>query len=330
VKADAEGCNFANYDEDGDGKVDNVNVIFAGYSEAAGAGANCIWPHKWDIYSANRLTLTLDGKQISKYSCSNELRGTSGSNSAGIGTFCHEFSHILGMPDYYDTKSSGNGDKTPKSWSLMDCGNYNDNCQRPPLYSIFDKCYMGWTSVPSLLPKDAALTFTMPVGTAYAKQITGTTSSKPYTSTDTVYYIENRQQSNNIFDQGLPGHGMLIWRVIYTSPWSTPNSTAGIVRYTIISATGGDPVENQRDPYPGYNNVTSKTLWPGCAFSQITESNGNITFNFNGGGTTYDHTWMAKGSQFTTTTSRSSLTLPSGTPSAWSGVQFYGWTKQCN
>jgi len=332
IKAHDLGCDFSKYDEDGDGKVDNINVIFAGYSESSGGGANCIWPNKWNMKDCRNCggSYYLDGKRLYSYSCSAELKGSSGTNSAGIGTFCHEFSHILGMPDYYDTNYGYNNDNdmTPGAWSLMDNGNYNNNSQSPPLYSIFDKCYMGWASMPPLLAKDAQVTMTMPVGTEYCRHITGGTTPKKYTSTDTIYYIENRQKTG-YFDKGLPYSGMLIWRVLYKSNWEHPNNDSCVLRYTLVSAKGSATgIGTKRDPYPGYNNVTSKTLLPGCVFSQITNSNGNITFNFNGGSTTYTHTWKANGSTFATTTSHSSLTLPASQPSPWSGVEFAGWTTQ--
>ena len=83
--------NFANYDNDNDGTVDGVYIIYAGYGEEAGGGANAIWAHAWQISPVVR-----DGKTISKYSCSAELRGSSGTTITAIGVICHEFGHVLG------------------------------------------------------------------------------------------------------------------------------------------------------------------------------------------------------------------------------------------
>ncbi len=86
--------NFANYDNDNDGLVDAIYMIFAGYSEDAGGGANTIWSHAGYLTSP----LYLDGKDIQRYSCSPELRGSSGSTITSIGVICHEFGHVLGAP----------------------------------------------------------------------------------------------------------------------------------------------------------------------------------------------------------------------------------------
>ncbi len=128
---------FSQYDSDGDDKVDFVYVIYAGYAESQGADENTIWPHKWDLYSAGipYSQRQYDGKYVWRYACSSELGGTSGSTRYGIGTFCHEFSHVLGMPDYYDTDYEEGVDNTykePGVWSLMSSGNHNNDGKTPP------------------------------------------------------------------------------------------------------------------------------------------------------------------------------------------------------
>lgn len=283
----ADGCNFADYDTNSDGKVDNIYVIYAGYGEAAGAPANTIWPHSWEIYSQYVSgTLKYNNKTLGHYACSAELSGKSGSNSDGVGTFAHEFSHVIGLPDYYDTEYGTNSDNgvTPGKWTLMDQGSYNGSGQYPPLYSIFDKYFMGWAT-PKFLAKDAKANVTMTTTWDDAYQITGGASRVACTSTSTVYYIENRQKSG--YDQYLPGHGMLVWKVTYdATDWSQNdlNNTKGTLRYTIVPADG--KTQNygaDSDPFPGTGNVKTWTPFTGCALTDITESAGNITFKYNGG-----------------------------------------------
>ena len=287
AKAYADGCNFSNYDTNGDGKVDNIYVIYAGYGEAAGAPANTIWPHSWEIYSKNVTgTLTYNGKTLGHYACSAELSGKSGSNSDGVGTFAHEFSHVIGLPDYYDTDYGTNSDNgvTPGEWTLMDQGSYNGSGQYPPLYSAYDKYFMGWMT-PKFLAKDEVKNVTLTTTWNDNYQITGGASRVACTNTSTVYYIENRQKSG--YDQYLPGHGMVVWKVQYNATrWNNNdlNNTAGTLRYTIIPADGktknyGDGA----DPFPGTKNKKTWTPATGCAITNITESAGNITFKYNGG-----------------------------------------------
>lgn len=112
--------NFKDYDWDGDGEVDQVFVIYAGYGEHAGAPSNTIWPHESSL--GNR-SIMLDGVRINTYACSSELNGNSGQVMAGIGTPCHEFSHCLGFPDLYDTDYSGAFGMS--YWDVMNSGSHS-------------------------------------------------------------------------------------------------------------------------------------------------------------------------------------------------------------
>lgn len=153
--AEANGVDFGKYDADGNGEIDMVYVYYAGYSEAEGGPDNAIWPHKW---SAANLMRIYSGKKLGVYACSSELRGTAGSVMSGIGTFCHEFSHVLGLSDMYDTDGTTNG-KTPGlgTLSIMSSGNYNNNSCTPPYYNIFEREMVGWTLIPNLMEGSTTL-----------------------------------------------------------------------------------------------------------------------------------------------------------------------------
>lgn len=141
------GVNFADYDLDNDGTVDLVYVIYAGYAESNGADDNTIWPAAGTLDEFGQ-TLTLDGKKISAFACSSELSGKTGETLSGIGTFCHEFSHCLGLPDLYNTEygdTFGMG-----TWSLMDMGSYNNNSRTPVGYSAFERYSCGWLDLQEL------------------------------------------------------------------------------------------------------------------------------------------------------------------------------------
>lgn len=329
MKADAAGCNFANYDCNGDGTVDNVYIIYAGYGEAAGAPANTIWPHSWDI-SGERLSLRLDGKNISHYACSAELSGKSGTQSDGVGTFSHEFSHVIGLPDYYDTDYGTNykNGTTPGEWTLMDGGSYNNNGQSPPLYSIFDKYFMGWAT-PKILKDPENVTMT--TASADARQITSSNSLVSYSNTGTVYYVENRSSSNS-FDQHLPGEGMIVWKVQYNAThWDDNdlNNTANVLRYTIVPADKKTRNFGQAtDAFP--RGGTSITPISNHAITDVALSNHVITFKYNGGVQKCTVTFNGNGkgtpaqSSITEASSGSGVTLP-GVNNVTSGYTFLGW-----
>src|SRR5574344_2123737 len=71
--------NFADYDTNNDGDIDNVFLYFAGYNEAEGGPQNSIWPHKWNVSYFK--TVMLDGKRLSGYACTSEYKGRSGGRS---------------------------------------------------------------------------------------------------------------------------------------------------------------------------------------------------------------------------------------------------------
>lgn len=121
-----------------------VFFFYAGYSEAEGAGANTIWPHAWSLTSAG-IDCTLGLVKINKYACTSELQGTSGKMFAGIGPFCHEFSHVLGLHDLYDTDYEENGYANDmKDWSLMCNGSYLNYSHTPPYYLSIEREQLGW------------------------------------------------------------------------------------------------------------------------------------------------------------------------------------------
>lgn len=143
---------FSLYDDDGDGEVDNVFVFFAGGDEAEGAGDDCIWSHAWYIKDGAGRNLVLDGKTINRYACTSEMtryQDASGKivqRLAGIGSFCHEYSHTLGLPDMYDTDYEASGGQADALWvstSLMDGGNYNNLGSVPPNFNALEREILG-------------------------------------------------------------------------------------------------------------------------------------------------------------------------------------------
>lgn len=133
---------FSIYDKDKDGYVDNVFFYYAGHNEAEGAPAYTIWPHSWGLYNWE---CNCDGVRILSYACTSELRGNWGNEMCGIGTFCHEFGHTIGLPDLYDTDYDSNGSAShPGIYALMASGNYNNNGRTPPCLTAEERQIMGW------------------------------------------------------------------------------------------------------------------------------------------------------------------------------------------
>ena len=148
---------FSQFDCDGDGEVDNVFVFVAGHDEAEGASEYHIWSHQWYIWDGAHRRVTLDGTLINSYAISTELSFDEYSGDeifTTIGTFCHEYSHALGLSDLYDTDLEGSGGFFDYGtefhhgavWgttSLMDGGNYNNNGNTPPNYNALELWTLG-------------------------------------------------------------------------------------------------------------------------------------------------------------------------------------------
>lgn len=131
---------FSQYDNDGDGIIDNLFFYFAGHNEAEGGSKDAIWPHQ--SYLGN---FSANGVRAGSYACTSEYRGSSGTTMAGIGTFCHEFGHALGLPDFYDTDYEKNGTADAVyAFSLMCNGNYNNNGRTPPYLGALERWILGW------------------------------------------------------------------------------------------------------------------------------------------------------------------------------------------
>jgi M6 family metalloprotease-like protein len=277
--------NFAQYDTDGDGIVDNVFIYYAGYNEAERAPANTIWPHRWTL--ANYST-KFDGVSIFDYACTSELRGASGSNMCGIGTFCHEFGHVLGLPDYYATNDAKH--QTLSDWNIMDNGAYLNMGKTPPSYSAFDRFYLNWL-VPTEIKKPGLYTLEnlatsnkADIFTQYGNH--NLVGSNP--SPVEFFTVENRQNSG--WDKYLPGHGMLVSHIYYNAAdWADngPNNNALAMGYDIVEADGiADNLTLSGDPFPGTKNVKFYTPLLrnktdiDKPLTNISETNGIIQFMF--------------------------------------------------
>lgn len=302
-----DSVDWTQYDSDGDGLVDLVFLLFAGYGEADSYKTNTIWPCKWDMASVlyggytNQTTYyyhwdeemgkvdynlpTFDGKIVYKFACANEWAYSS-NHRCGIGTFVHEFSHALGLPDYYVLDDNSNKNYTPGSWSLMGYGNYVNNGNTPPNYSVYEKYYLGWVT-PNFLSTNQQVTLPADGETYYMLTRSGIAPADGAFTQDTVYYLENRQYTG--WDAYLPGHGLLVWQVVYNEQaWFEGMPNNDVVRYTIISADGTTPFTTGTRggtrgdvPFPGSEEVNMLALSPKTILQDITEqANGDITFSF--------------------------------------------------
>ena len=203
---DSLGADFSQYDIDGDDYVDWVVILYAGYGEADGGSTSTIWPHQYDLHYYNK-QFPLDGDTIDHYCCLNETDFDTKAR-CGIGTFCHEFSHVLGLPDFYSTNYSTH--RTLFDWDVMDYGGYNNNGNTPPDYSAYERWFMGWMT-PTLL--NSACTVSLPplcdshsacLLTEDGSNVTDILDPNP----NIFYLLENRKKEG--WDAPLAGEGLMV------------------------------------------------------------------------------------------------------------------------
>lgn len=288
-----EKMDMSQYDWDGDGAVDQVYVIYAGYGEAAGGEANTIWPHEWDIQGGG-YSLVLGGQRIRTYACSSELNGGYGTDISGIGTACHEFSHCMGIPDFYDT--AGGGCFGMDAWDLMDYGSYGGDGYEPTGYNTYEKWVSGWIE-PTILTAPCYIKNMKPLSDAPEACVVFNEANK-----NEYYIFENRQLKGT--DVALPNHGMLVIHVDYDQKvWfdNEVNNTSNHQRFTVVPADNKLTSETVTgDTYPGTTKSTELTdtskpaatlfnansdgrKFLGKPVTDITEKDGLISFTFMGG-----------------------------------------------
>jgi len=297
--------NFADYDANNDGMVDLVYVIYAGHSANYGGNkVTDIWPKSGTVNTTN----TYDGKRIRRYGVSNELTGKENKKKEkekinGIGLFCHEFSHTLGLPDIYayKTPAEDQDNQGMEYWDLMDGGPSVYNGMIPPSYLAWEREVMGWMEIDELKDNcDIENLKTIDNG-GKAYKIVNPNNSNEY------IVLQSMQKGawNQGWGDGTYGKGLLAYRVSYpynkVNVFDFPNNVKGKPRVIPIPADGkilaaanaggslntyiqqlnGDPY-----PYNGNNKIDKFTMYNGTilkrSISDIVENDAerHVSFKF--------------------------------------------------
>lgn len=255
--ADAD-VNFADYDNDGDGRVDGVHIIYAGPGEEAGGGGDCIWAH------SSQVSVIVDGVRTYRYSCSPEIRGSGGSKMTHIGVICHEIGHVLGAMDFYDT-NYGTGGQYPGTgnWDLMASGSWNGDGACPAHFNPYTKIYdYGWAA-----PADGnqAASFTL-----------GAKSKEGFvridTSTDGEFFLlEYRAKSG--FDLYVPYHGLMVYRASDGLSRMSTNTLNAYHKQQFYPLVANAPNEIPTSVVSTYGSVNTSTApFPGSlGIDEITD-----------------------------------------------------------
>ncbi|MBP5290125.1 MAG: M6 family metalloprotease domain-containing protein [Paludibacteraceae bacterium] len=258
-----DGVNFALYDANNDGVVDNVSVFFAGHNEAEGGDENTLWPHQSTILGGP----TWNGKSFSSYLATSELRSNKGTYMAGIGTYCHEFGHVLGLPDLYNTSNNTSDDKvyTLGKWDIMCNGSYNNLGRTPPIFSAFERFMMGWHTPTQIAAEGNYSLAPIEENDASFLLASTTHNLSPMSPSPAEYFIlENRQRTgwDGRHEEALPGVGLLVSHITFNERNWNNNSfnDSQPLGIDIVEAYDKNPKQSApHDTYPGTMNVTTFT-----------------------------------------------------------------------
>ncbi len=280
---------FSRYDCDGDGKIDLLYFIVSGPgSNYSGNDSRLMWPHA-SVFTG----VTLDGVEASAMACSTEFHGRAADRTIdGIGVMCHEFSHVLGLPDLYDTDYAGSGGQSihPNSWMIMAAGAYFNRSRTPCAYSAFERMYAGFITPDTI--SSAGTYRLMPIHESRQAFLINTFSTGEY------FLFENRRKTN--WDAYLPGKGMLVYHVdmndagawTYNQVNRNPAHNCLHLVRAADQSQGSTIVDSPSDPFPGQAEVTelgnttepSLRSWSGnpnplTLHAIVEEDNGDISFS---------------------------------------------------
>lgn len=287
---------FSNYDLDEDGVIDTVFFYYAGYGQAD-SETNTIWPHQYDYSYYGVGTIKYDNKRMGPYACANELDGYNPETRrqpykdgsapwvGGIGTFVHEYGHVLGLPDLYDVNYSGSA-VTPGQWDVMDQGSYNFNGVRPPLMSAYEQWVCKWleyTTAENETHYDLTALGNSEEPTAVRIRI-------PMSASGTNFYQEYfiiEARDNSKWDSCFPEPGLMIWRINYNkNTWMNNQvNTAAASNVEIIYAHGdARPLFQEGAIYEGGTVFLKPSknypLWVSPVISDIAYDKDTLTGSF--------------------------------------------------
>jgi M6 family metalloprotease-like protein len=231
-----------------EGQVESFHIIFSGYGDEAIGNGQQIWSHAWTLGS----TVTKDGVNLSRYSCSPELRGSNGSNITNIGVIAHELCHVFGSPDYYDVSSNSGGSDFvgTGNWDLMASGSWNDNGRQPASINPYQKIKFGWITPQTLTTGSSVSNMPPSANNSVVYKIAANTIGEHY-------LLDNKQLVG--FDASLPGHGLLIWHIASSVVDNAPNDNHPLQVYPVCaSSTTAIPTNTPNS----YGNINSA----GCPF----------------------------------------------------------------
>jgi M6 family metalloprotease-like protein len=174
---------------------DGVFFLYAGARYSASRGS-LYWPH--------RASVTHNGKRWPYFICEE-----GGARMNNISVFCHEFGHLLGLPDLY-ARPENPGMEGVGVWCAM--ANQVGN-GRPQQFCAWSKEKLGWLKPTILDPAVKQKLILSPVEDSPKECF------KILLRPDGSEYLLLENRGKKGFDKSLPADGLLIWRVVGNRPY---------------------------------------------------------------------------------------------------------------
>jgi M6 family metalloprotease-like protein len=260
---------FGQFDDDGDGYIDAIDIIHSGYgAETGGGGGDWIWSHRWSLWALPGGEWTSDeGVKVYDYHTEPALWGQSGTAIVRFGVIAHETGHFFGLPDLYDTDQSGEG---IGSWGIMaNSWGFDYSQLHPPHFCAWSKIFLGWVT-PTVISTNGLYTIDQVETNPQIYRIDNGYPSGEY------LLIENRQPVG--IETVVPQGGLCIYHIDDTT---TDYNTEGYpgqagwpengnhYRVAVLQADGAYDLENNRDRGDRYD------VYRGGGVSEIGPGPGN-------------------------------------------------------
>jgi len=232
------GTNFAQYAL-ADNAVPLVAIIYAGEGQASGGDDDTVWPCQYFCEETMSDTYFHAWFVGNEYAKGNIIRADLSADTpvlTGIGTFCHEFGHALGLPDFYCTDGSYDDVSAFGFWSVMNTGCWEGMGYAPVGYLAYERNVLGWLELPEIAVDEAAhIDFSTFGGEGACAWLLR------HPSDERQFYILERREPGTWYPENY-GSGLLATRFAYdASVWgmAAPNNDRDALRACAVSADGG-------------------------------------------------------------------------------------------